>query len=212
MGKDIYQVKSDNEDICFGTTKENEITKVDEIIELEYFKKRIIFIDEEISDELANSVIKKIKLFEQISSSLPITLMINSDGGDIYEALAIYDVIQLSPCMIRTIAVGKALSAAAWLLLSGTPGERYAYPNTRIMIHEGSTFLMGDDKISDLEVRNNEVQLMHKQYINILKKHTKIDKDYKQIKDWLSKDIYMSSEEAKNFGIIDNVIESRKES
>lgn len=211
MTKNQNTIKSDD-DITLGTTKEEEDHKVNDIIDLFYLKQRVLFLDSDINDDTTTQFIKLFKMFEIQNSSKEITIYINSEGGDIYCALAIYDLIQKSTCPVRTITIGKAMSAGAWILLAGTSGLRFAYENARIMLHEGSAFMFGEERISNIDVQNEENKLMHRLYIDILKRHTKIDKDYKEIKQWLIKDIYMSSEEAKEMGIIDEIIKTRKTS
>lgn len=187
-------------------SENNKKLAVENFIDMYCFKDRTIFLDEDIGEESAALIIKKIKVLEMINNKKDIVIYINSEGGDIYDGLAIYDTMRTCKCDIRTIALGKAMSAAAWLLLAGTPGKRYAHKNTRIMVHEGSTVYLGEEKLSDLDARNKETKLLNKIYIDILKEHTKIDKTYKEIEQWLSKDVYMNSEEAKKLGIIDDVI------
>lgn len=186
----------------------DEPTKSDNLIDIHFLKTRTIFLDEDVGEDSAIKLIKRIKFLESLNPNKEIIFYINSEGGDVYDALAIYDTMQSCKCDIKTIALGKAMSAAAWILLAGTPGKRCAHPHTRIMLHEASACL--DGKTSDLKDQYMEVETLDNLYMDIFKKHTKIDKDYKELKLWLSKDVYMSSQKAEEMGIIDEIVTIRE--
>lgn len=177
-----------------------------DILNIKLFSKRKIFLVGEIDEEVVDDLIRQIMILEVVDGRKPIELYINSCGGTVYDTLALYDVMQKTSCEIHTFCLGKAMSAAAWILMAGTKGKRYAYKNSRILLHEGSDWLDGEEKVSDAEIRVKENNKLNEIFIRMLKKHTNIDKTFKEIKKWLTKDVYLSSEEAKKMGLIDKII------
>jgi len=165
-------------------------------------KERIIFIGEPIDDHMANLVIAQLLFLDASDPKKEIKLYINSPGGSVTSAMAIYDTMQFTKADVATICIGQAASAAAVLLASGTSGKRFSLPNSRIMIHQ----VMGgaEGQATDVEIRTREMLRVRDQINQILSKHTnqtinKIAKD-------TDRDFFMSPEEAKKYGIIDKII------
>lgn len=170
-------------------------------------KERIIFLGGPIIDPIANSVIAQLLFLESQDPKKDIKLYINSPGGAVTSGLAIYDTIQYLKCDVSTICVGLAASMAATLLAAGAKGKRYALPNSEILLHQVMS--------SGIEGQAVEIEISAKQVIkvkdklnNILAQHTgqplnKIEKD-------TDRDFYMSAKEAKDYGLIDHIIQPKK--
>lgn len=165
-------------------------------------KERIIFLGEPIDDNVANTVIAQLLFLDAIDPKKEIKLYINSPGGSVTSAMAIYDTIQYTKADITTICVGQAASAAAVLLAAGAKGKRFSLPNARIMLHQ----VMGgsEGQATDVEIRTREMLRIKQQINKILSKHTgqtvaKLEKD-------TDRDFFMDAEEAKKYGIIDKII------
>ncbi len=166
-------------------------------------KDRIIFLGSPIDDTIANLVIAQMLFLEAEDSTKDIYLYINSPGGVASAGLAIYDTIQFLKCDVSTICMGLAASAAAILLSAGTPGKRSALPHSRIMIHQPHGGVQG--QAADIEIHAKEILGLRQQLNEILAKHTnqKIDRISKDT----DRNFFMSAEDAKSYGIIDEVIE-----
>jgi len=168
-------------------------------------KDNIIFIGSEISDDVANSVIAQLLYLEAENSEREISLYINSPGGSITSGLAIYDTMQLVTSPVSTICVGQAASMAAVILASGTPGKRYSLPNSRIILHQPFGGFQG--QASDIAIHAKEILRVRDSINNILIKHTKQSKD--RIQEDLERDFIMIPDQAKEYGIIDDIIVNR---
>lgn len=169
-------------------------------------KDRVIFIGSGIDDEFANVLIAQLLFLEADNPERDIYLYINSPGGYISSGLAVYDTIQYIKPEVRTLCIGQASSMASLLLAAGAKGKRSALPNARIMMHQPTGGATG--QASDIEIQANEI-LRVKGIINTLyQKHT--GQDLKTIEKDTERDFYMTAEEAKAYGIIDNVIMDRK--
>lgn len=164
-------------------------------------KDRIIFLADEINDTTAYLVTMQL-LFLDKQSDLPIELYINSPGGSVVDGLAIYDVMQIIRAPVNTTCIGSAASMGAVLLAGGT-GTRSALPNSRVMIHQVSSGFRGT--AADMAVQFNETTKLYDKLLDILAKHTKQDR--KKIKKDCERDYYMGAEEAKAYGVIDEVVE-----
>lgn len=165
-------------------------------------KDRIIFLGEEVNEHTANIVVAQLLYLAYEDPKKDIKLYINSPGGSVYDGLAIYDTIQHITPDVQTIGIGLQASMGAFLLSSGTKGKRYALPNARIMIHQPSSGTRG--KITDQEITLREGVYLKNRLNEILAKNTgqklaKIEKD-------VDRDYWMSSEEAKEYGIVDEVL------
>ena len=169
-------------------------------------KDRIVFIGEEISDPLANLVIAQILFLEKEDPDKEIDLYINSPGGSMSAGLAIYDVMQHVSCDVVTTCVGLAASMATALLVGGTIGKRYAMPNARIMIHQTSGGYRGT--MADARIYLEEMGRMFETYVRIMAERT--GQTPEQIRKDCDRDFYMSAEQAKEYGLIDGVIASKR--
>jgi len=169
-------------------------------------KDRIIFIGSVIDDTFANLIIAQLLFLESESTEKEIFLYINSPGGMVTDGLAIYDTMQYVKSKITTICIGQAASMGAVLLAAGTKGRRFALPNSRIMIHQPLGGTQG--QATDIDIQAKEILRIKRKLNEILSKHTgqpleKIEKDS-------DRDFFMSSEEAKKYGIIDEVIVEKR--
>jgi ATP-dependent Clp protease protease subunit len=169
-------------------------------------KERIIFIGTPIDDDVANLIIAQLLFLDGEDSGKEISIYVNSPGGVVSAGLAIYDTMQYikSPC--TTICVGQAASMAAVLLTAGAKGKRYALPNSRVLIHQPMGGAQG--QASDIEIHAKEILKLREGLNKILSKHT--GQTIKKIEKDTDRDYYMSAEEAKEYGIIDEIIETRK--
>jgi ATP-dependent Clp protease protease subunit len=165
-------------------------------------KDRIVMLGTPVTDEVANIIVAQLLFLESEDPDKGINLYINSPGGSVTAGLAIYDTMQYVKCPVSTICVGQAASMGALLLLAGASGKRYALPNARIMIHQPLGGAQG--QASDIEIQAKEI-LRLRSYINgLIVKHTghtieRIEKD-------TERDYFMSAEEARQYGIIDEVV------
>jgi len=166
-------------------------------------KDRIIFIGSEIFDQVANAVIAQLLFLEKEDSTKDIDVYINSPGGSVVDALAIYDTMQLVKPQVSTICVGLAASMGAILLSGGTKGKRYALPNSKVMIHQPWGGFRG--QASDIEIHAREMADTKKRLIEILAHHT--GQSTKQIEKDSDRDFFMSAEEAKKYGLVDLIIQ-----
>ena len=164
---------------------------------------RILFISGEINDALANSIVAQLLFLEAQDDEQDIHLYINSPGGSVVAGLAIYDVMQYIKPDVATYSVGLSASMGALLLTAGTKGKRYAMPHSRIMIHQPLGSFSG--QASDIKIQAEEILKMKKELNTILSKHT--GKSVKQIEKDTDRDNYMFAQEAKNYGIIDKIIQ-----
>ncbi len=169
-------------------------------------KDRIIFIGQVIDDNLANTVIAQMLFLEVQDSSKDISLYINSPGGLVTSGLAIYDTIQYIKPDVSTICMGQAASAAALLLCAGARGKRYSLPNANILIHQPMGGARG--QASDVGIQARQILKVKDRLNDIFVKHTGQSKE--KIEHDTDRDFYMTAEEAKEYGIIDSVIVSKK--
>lgn len=164
-------------------------------------KDRIIFIGEEITDDLANAVVAQLLLLEGQDSEQDISIYINSTGGSVTAGLAIYDTMQYIKPKISTICVGQAASMAAVILASGTEGRRFSLPNSRIMIHQPLGGFHG--QATDIEIHAKEILFIKDRLLQILHDHT--GKDIETLRADMERDFFMSADEAVAYGLIDKV-------
>lgn len=169
-------------------------------------KDRIIFIGQVIDDNLANTVIAQMLFLEVQDSSKDISLYINSPGGLVTSGLAIYDTIQYIKPDVSTICMGQAASAAALLLCAGARGKRYSLPNANILIHQPMGGARG--QASDVGIQARQILKIKDRLNDIFVKHTGQSKE--KVERDTDRDFYMTAEEAKEYGIIDSVIVSKK--
>ena len=164
-------------------------------------RERIIFLGDAIEDHLANLIIAQLLFLESEDPEKDISLYINSPGGVVNSGLAIYDTMQYLRAPVSTICIGMAASMAAVLLSAGAPGKRYALPNSRIMIHQGSGGFRGN--APDAVIQMREWEFLVKRNTEILAKHT--GQPYEKVQNDTNRDLFMSPEDAKAYGIIDAV-------
>jgi ATP-dependent Clp protease, protease subunit len=164
-------------------------------------RERIIFLGDAIEDHLANLIIAQLLFLESEDPEKDISLYINSPGGVVNSGLAIYDTMQYLRAPVSTICIGMAASMAAVLLAAGAPGKRYALPNSRIMIHQGSGGFRGN--APDAVIQMREWEFLVKRNTEILAKHT--GQPYEKVNQDTNRDLFMSPDEAKAYGIIDAV-------
>ncbi|HPQ90017.1 MAG TPA: ATP-dependent Clp endopeptidase proteolytic subunit ClpP [Candidatus Mcinerneyibacteriales bacterium] len=168
-------------------------------------KDRIIFIGSPIDDYVANAIIAQLLFLEAEDPDKEIFLYINSPGGIVTSGLAIYDTMQFVKPPISTICIGQAASMAALLLASGSPGKRFALPHSRVMIHQPLGGVEG--QASDIEIHAREILKIKDLLNDILAKHT--GQTLKQIQKDTERDHFLSAEEAKQYKIIDDIINKR---
>lgn len=171
-------------------------------------KDRIVFLGSPIDDNVSNVVIAQLLHLEADDPDKDIYMYINSPGGTVSAGLAIYDTMQYIRPDVSTICIGQASSMGAFLLAAGAPDKRFALPNTRIMLHQPMGGVRG--QASDIEIQTKEILLLKDKLHKLLQKHTK--QPLKKIIIDSDRNFFMSAEESKEYGIIDEVIESRKES
>lgn len=167
-------------------------------------KDRIIFIGTAIDDNVANIIIAQLLFLQMEDQDKDISIYINTPGGSVTSGLAIYDTIQFVKPDVSTYCVGQATSMGAVLLAAGTSGKRHALPHARIMIHQPWGGVQG--QATDISIQAQEILRLRARLEEILAKHTKQSLD--KIKKDTDRDYFMSAEEAKNYGIVDEVITS----
>ncbi|THF86873.1 ATP-dependent Clp protease proteolytic subunit [Deinococcus sp. KSM4-11] len=170
-------------------------------------KDRIIFVGTPIESQMANSIVAQLLLLDSQNPEQEIQMYINCPGGEVYAGLAIYDTMRYIKAPVSTICVGIAMSMGSVLLMAGDKGKRLALPNSRIMIHQGSAGFRGNTP--DLEVQAKEVLHLRDRLVSIYHKHTDLPHE-KLLRD-MERDYFMSAEEAKQYGLIDSVIENTRE-
>jgi ATP-dependent Clp protease protease subunit len=170
-------------------------------------KDRIVFLGTGVNDEVANSIIAQLLFLQMEDPKKDIHLYINSPGGSVTAGLAIYDTMQFMTCDVNTYCIGMAASMGAVLLAAGTRGKRFALPNSDIMIHQVSGGAQGT--ASDVERTVEFMYKLKKRLTRILAEHT--SKSEEQVKADSDRDYYMSAQEAKDYGLVDEVVKSRKE-
>jgi ATP-dependent Clp protease protease subunit len=168
-------------------------------------RERIVFLGQEVDDQVANLIISQMLYLEALDPEKDISLYINSPGGVAYAGMAIYDVIQHVRPDVSTICVGMGMSAAAMVLCGGTPGKRLALPNARIMIHQGSAGTRGAP--SDMEIQLREVLAITRRMAEIIAHHS--GKPVERVAADIDRDYFMTPEEAIAYGLIDDIIAPR---
>ena len=170
------------------------------------FEDRIIFLGVQIDDASANDVMAQLLTLESLDPDRDISIYINSPGGSFTAMTAIYDTMQFVRPEIQTVCLGQAASAAAVLLAGGTPGKRFALPNARVLIHQPST--EGGGQGSDIEIQAREILRMRALLEEIVAKHS--GKAADEVRKDIERDKILNADEAKAYGLIDDIIPSRK--
>ena len=168
-------------------------------------KERIIFLVGPVNDNMASLVTAQLLFLESEDPKKEIYLYVNSPGGLVTAGLGIYDTMQYIKPDVSTLCIGQAASMGSFLLTAGTKGKRFSLPNSRIMVHQPSAGFQG--QATDIEIHANEVMSLKKRLNEIYSKHT--GKSVEEIKKALERDNFMSPEMAKQFGLIDEVVEKR---
>ena len=168
-------------------------------------KERIIFLTGQINDNVASLVTAQLLFLEAEDPKKEIFLYINSPGGLVTAGLGIYDTMQYVKPDISTLCIGQAASMGSFLLAAGTKGKRFSLPNSRVMVHQPSAGFQG--QVTDIEIHANEVSSLKKRLNEIYSKHT--GKTVEEVKSALERDNFMTAEVAKEFGLIDEVVEKR---
>ncbi len=169
-------------------------------------KERIVFVVGPINDAVASLVTAQLLYLESEDPKKEISLYINSPGGLVTAGLGIYDTMQYVKPEVTTLCIGQAASMGSFLLASGAKGKRFSLPNSRIMVHQPSAGFQG--QVTDIEIHANEVLSLKKRLNEIYSKHT--EKSVDEIKSALERDNFMTPENAKDFGLIDKVVDKRK--
>ncbi|MCB9025714.1 MAG: ATP-dependent Clp protease proteolytic subunit [Bdellovibrionaceae bacterium] len=172
-------------------------------------KDRLIILGTPVTDDVANSIIAQMFFLEMDNPEKDIHLYINSPGGSVSAGLAIYDIMQFVKCDVSTYCMGLAASMGSLLLTAGTKGKRYVLPNSRIMIHQpliGGGGISG--QASDIEIHAKEMIRTKNKLTDIYVDHT--GRDFEELTKAMDRDNFMSAQEAKDFGLVDQVVSSRK--
>lgn len=170
-------------------------------------KDRIIFLGAPVNDMVANSVIAQMLFLASRDSEKPIQFYINSPGGSVTAGLAIYDTMQYIKCPVSTVCVGMAASMAAVLLASGAHGKRFALPNSQILLHQVAGGVQGE--AVEIEITAKQIVKIRERLNAIVAKHTK--QSLAKVEKDTDRDFYLTAQEAKAYGIIDEVIERKAE-
>ncbi|MBJ8346783.1 ATP-dependent Clp protease proteolytic subunit [Antrihabitans sp. YC2-6] len=172
------------------------------------FEERIIFLGSQVDDVSANDLMAQLLVLESQDPDRDITMYINSPGGSFTALMAIYDTMQYVRADVATVCLGQAASAAAVLLAAGTPGKRACLPNARVLIHQPSVEGGIQGQVSDLEIQAAEIERMRRLMETTLARHT--NKDADTIRKDTDRDKILTAEDAKEYGIVDQVFDYRK--
>jgi ATP-dependent Clp protease protease subunit len=168
-------------------------------------KQRVIFLTGQVNDHVSSLICAQLLYLESDNPNKDISFYINSPGGVVTAGLAIYDTMRYIRCDVSTLCIGQAMSMGSLLLAAGTKGKRYALPNSRIMIHQPSGGFQG--QAVDIEIQAREIIQLRERLNQVYVEHT--GQTLKAIEKAMDRDNFMSSDEAKAFGIVDNVIKER---
>ena len=168
-------------------------------------KERIIFLTGQINDNVASLITAQLLFLEAEDPKKEIYLYINSPGGLVTAGLGIYDTMQYVKPDISTLCIGQAASMGSFLLAAGTKGKRFSLPNSRVMVHQPSAGFQG--QVTDIDIHANELSSLKKRLNEIYSKHT--GKTVEEVKSALERDNFMTADVAKEFGLIDEVVEKR---
>lgn len=193
-----YVLPEFREKTSYGERVHNPYTKL--------FEERIIFLGVQIDDASADDVMAQLLCLESMDPDRDISIYINSPGGSYTAMTAIYDTMQFIKPLVQTVCLGQAASAAAVLLAAGAPGKRYALPHSRILIHQ--PYSEGGGQGSDIEIQANEILRMRAEMEGIISHHT--GRSIEQVQTDIERDKILTADMALEYGIIDQVIESRK--
>ncbi len=168
-------------------------------------RERIVFLGQEVGDEVANVITAQLLFLEAEDPDKDISLYVNSPGGSAYAGMAIYDTMQYVKPDVRTICIGMGMSAAAMILAGGAAGKRMALPNAKIMIHQGSAGFRGTP--ADIQIHANEVLEMTRRMAEILARHT--GQPFEKVMSDIDRDRFMSPADALEYGLVDEIVTAR---
>lgn len=172
-------------------------------------KDRIIMLQTPVTDDVASSITAQLFFLEMENPDQDIHMYINSPGGSVTAGLAIYDIMQFVKSDVRTYCIGQAASMGSLLLAAGTAGKRYILPNSRVMIHQPLISGGGlSGQVTDIEIHAKEMLYLKEKLTNIYVDHTGLT--YEKLRDTMERDKYLSPQDAKDFGIVDEIVEFRK--
>jgi ATP-dependent Clp protease, protease subunit len=194
-----YVLPSFVERTSYGVKESNPYNKL--------FEERIIFVGVQIDDASANDVMAQLLYLESVDPDRDIIMYINSPGGSFTSLMAIYDTMQFARPDVQTYCLGQAASAAAVLLAAGTPGKRYALPNARVLIHQPAMEGVYG-QVSDLQIQADEIQRVRRLMESTLARHTSKSAD--DIRTDIERDKILTADEARDYGIVDEVLAYRK--
>ncbi|GAB2968658.1 ATP-dependent Clp protease proteolytic subunit [Frigoribacterium salinisoli] len=197
-----YILPSFEERTAYGYKRQDPYAKL--------FEDRIVFLGVQVDDASADDVMAQLLVLESMDPDRDITLYINSPGGSFTAMTAIYDTMQYIRPEIQTVCLGQAASAAAVLLAAGTPGKRLALPNARVLIHQPATGGAGQGQASDIEIQAAEVLRMRTWLEETLSKHSK--RTPEEVNRDIERDNILGAQEALEYGLVDQVLTSRKAS
>lgn len=166
-------------------------------------RERIVFLGQQVDDEIANRIVGELLLLSAEDRNRDITLYINSPGGSVTAGMAIYDVMQYIPNDVRTVSMGMAASMGQMLLCAGTPGKRYSLPHARVMMHQPSGGIGGT--ASDIRILADQLMYVKKMFLERISLHT--GQTIEQIEKDSDRDRWFTAQEAKDYGFIDEVLE-----
>jgi ATP-dependent Clp protease protease subunit len=195
-----YILPSFEERTAYGYKRQDPYAKL--------FEDRIIFLGVQVDDASADDIMAQLLVLESQDPDRDIVMYINSPGGSFTAMTAIYDTMQYIRPQIQTVVLGQAASAAAVLTAAGTPGKRLALPNARILIHQPAVGQAGQGQASDIEIQANEIMRMRSWLEETLAKHS--NRSVEQVNKDIDRDKILSAEEALEYGLIDQVLTSRK--
>lgn len=199
MPTNRYVLPDFEERTPYGYKRSNPYTKL--------FEDRIIFLGVQVDDASADDVMAQLLVLESMDPSSPITMYINSPGGSLTAMTAIYDTMQYIKPQIQTVCLGQAASAAAILLAAGTPGRRLALPNARVLIHQPAMEGM-QGQATDISIVADELNRMTDWLVDTLASHTGQPRE--RVHQDIQRDKILTAQQAKEYGIVDQVLESRK--
>lgn len=171
-------------------------------------KDRIIFLGTPIDDAVANLITAQLLFLESEDADRDISIYINSPGGQVYAGMAIYDTMQYIKPEVSTLCLGMAMSMGAILLGGGAKGKRFALPNAKVMIHQGSAGFQGTP--TDIDIQAREVLSLRKRMAEILSKHT--GQSFERVEKDIDRDKFMTADESKEYGLIDDILTHREQS
>jgi ATP-dependent Clp protease protease subunit len=172
-----------------------------DLVNKKFFKENTLFFDENVRQEGIGTLCKQILSIAR-DNNKPITIYLNTDGGDVYEFFRLYDVIQSISNKVHIIGQARLFSAGAWIVACAATGNRFCYPNSSFMLHQVSSVAIG--KLTDIQNDFEETKRLQDNLISLLKKHTKLsDKDFEQL---MHKDFYFDAKTAKKLGVVDKIL------